>query len=72
MLSELVYEQFASTPPCYQHEEQSTLRLAPNRLNQATVTLSLQSLPLSKAQFPADYRPDSLDCLRRSKLCSGY
>lgn len=65
-------EHFASTPLCYQHEGRSTLRLAPNRLNQATVTISLQSLPLSKAHFPADYRSDSLDCLRRSKLCSGY
>ena len=64
-------EHFASTPLCYQHEGRSTLRLAPNRLNQATVTISLQSLPLSKAHFPADYRPDSLDCPRRSKLCSG-
>lgn len=35
-------------------------------------TRDSQSLPLSKAQFPADYRSDSLDCLRRSKLCSGY
>ena len=35
-------------------------------------TRDSQSLPLSKAQFPEDYRSDSLDCLRRSKLFSGY